>query len=106
MKNLLRNVAYASIIVAATTVTVTHLNRPAEAQSLNGSIVGYHALNQTGTEGIAMVSNGDVFWFELASGGGGAQLHYRGNIWSSGPINVEPSTWSGIKTKLRTPSGN
>lgn len=70
MKNLLRNLAYASVIVAGTAVTVHQFNRPAGAQS-GSSIVGYHAIdNNPGcVAGTFILSNGDVYYLAVPVSG-------------------------------------
>lgn len=99
MKNLLRNVAYASIIVAATAFTVHQLNEPAQAGSQ--TIVGFYA-SSAPCGGVFMTSNGDVYQYVVAAGGGCGsatpETNYLGNVWQN-PINVEPSTWSQIKAR-------
>jgi len=101
MKKLLRNVAYASVIVAALTVTIQSLNRPASAQPPGRVIVGTYMGDYD--KPVVMLDNGDVYRLPVGFGG---PPQYMGNFWGDQPINVSPSTWSGLKTKLGTPSGN
>lgn len=100
MRNLLRNLAYASVIVAATTFTVTQLNRPADAQGLGQTVVSSHlvASPRCGAEGLVLTYSGDLFYVSVGCADSPG-ANFIGNIWSDGPINVEPSTWSQIKAK-------
>lgn len=101
MKNLLRNLAYASVIVAALTFTVCQVVRPAQATPLPGRVIVGAYLGDPALPAI-ILDNGDVWrrWF------GNAAPEYVGNFWGDQPINVSPSTWSNIKSKLGTPTGN
>ncbi len=94
MRNLLRNLAYASIIVAATAVTVMQFNRPAGATGAGTGIVAIYGQGYNN----AVDSNGDVY-LVTALEGSPFSSRYMGNIYGAAPINVEPSTWSGIKAK-------
>jgi len=101
MRNLLRNLAYASIIVAATAVTVHQFSQPAEAQG-SGTIVGYHVngiVNSHSADGSFMLSNGDVYYFRLGyTDLNGATV--IGNVWTGlGSINGESSTRSATKAQ-------
>ena len=99
-----------SVIVAATTFTVLQLNRPAQAQS-GGQIVAANirdagaCIEGTYASGAVLLSNGDLFSISIAEGCvGRTETIFVGNIWTGlGAVNVKPSTWSEIKTKLGTP---
>jgi hypothetical protein len=99
VKNLLRNVAYASIMIAATTLTIHNLNKPAQAQIPAGTIIGYS------TSGCSwhnvMLSNGDVY----ARTGNCASFDsspavYVGNFFDNQPTPTSPTTWSAIKSRF------
>lgn len=107
MKNLLRNLAYSSVLVAAISFTVIQFTRPAQAQS--GSQIAAATFHNSGdcqADGAVLLTNGDVYHIVVGTCGFPPTTTLVGNIWGGSPIAVEPSTWSGIKTKLGTPSEN
>jgi len=135
MRNLLRNITYAAVLLAAVTVTICELERPAGAQG-GGRFIG------TSNGAFAFASNGDVFQYTPTPGGAeiwsqvatvpgvtsppvamySVTSGYKfmcqngdvffwgetfpgvfvGNVFgASGPVTVEPTTWSAIKTGPR-----
>ena len=127
MKNLLRNLAYASVIIAATTVTIHELSKPVSA-SILGCVV-------SATYAVVLTSDGKMIELDYPHGWSDigyppipispSQVAYvlrpqafvdtNGNGWMySGsqwvnigpppcdmPINVEPTTWSGVKARTK-----
>lgn len=93
----LRELAYASVIVAALAVAGHELAGRAEAQGGNQQVVGFAS---DGYSTYTMVAGGDVYR-QRANGPGGEFLNapvYVGNFWTgTGATSIQPQTWSQIK---------
>lgn len=98
MKNLLRDLACMSVILAALTITITHLNRPAEAQGSSQTIV---AVNGSDNQGLAVTPNGDVYRIRSYEGESFTSTYIGNVFYGTSPIATQPTTWSGVKTHIK-----
>ncbi len=98
MKNLLRNLAYASIIVASLTAAAHFAYRPASAQTAGDrSVVAVLSFgNQTQ---MVYLANGEIWRQEGTplSGGYIGTAYFGQAFGAAGPTATAPKTWSSVK---------
>lgn len=96
MKFNLRDLAYASVTVAALTAAGHFASRPAGAQSVSRSIVGFSY--ESGCSQIVVTETGDVWRAHVGPGCATQPTEYLGNIWNgTAPTAAKPQSWGGLK---------
>lgn len=98
MKSLLRNLAYASVTVAALAATAHYLGQPARAQSGSASVVAISPQPLGGQGQTVITADGDIYRVSYDPTSGALISVRQGNVFALGaPTPTQNKSWGQIK---------